>query len=547
MTEATIPGGRSHRVVHGMRWALDVCLVGVAVALTACVTTGSTSPPVSPGLPEPAPPQPRPDPEEVFAVEIPTSEVPGPEIVAPVPVATDPPDLPVVTELECALSPGGSRQIDTVALTEPIDGAHAPRPTNHSERFVFRQLYDTLVRVDCDGRLRPGLALSWRPDTAPSGWVVTLREDARFTDGRPVTSADVLSSLGSSNLDGWLRPHVRPFVRSVVALSPGVLAVTLRGSSEASVRSLAEPALAVAKREPGRVWPLGSTAFRVVEQRATPTDGELTIAREASELGQIRILIDTVSDPRDRLDAGVDLLVSREPAVLAYATDRPDVTSVPLPWTTTHVLLSPARDRLARAAPGPDPLAVSARERLATDAVRGEARGARGGFWWETTRCPSVVDSRSIRPSDVATGGATPRVLYQATDPVADDVSARLVGLAAFGDPEATSLLRTLFPLGFSGLASVGLETTVFSDAIASGDDAGYLLALERQSLDPCQAIRTLLERATWLEPTGRTLSSALVPLVETRAWALLGRNIGGVVVDWDGVVVMTAAREAGR
>jgi peptide/nickel transport system substrate-binding protein len=55
-------------------------------------------------------------------------------------------------------------------------------------------LFDTLVLVDADGKLIPGLAASWRAvdDTT---WEFTLRRGVRFHDGSEMTADDVLFSL----------------------------------------------------------------------------------------------------------------------------------------------------------------------------------------------------------------------------------------------------------------------------------------------------------------------------------------------------------------
>ena len=105
--------------------------------------------------------------------------------------------------------------IATVGLSDRIDPSNAPRPSNASERLLFRQLYETLVRVDCMGRVRPGLAASWRLDGDGRTWIVTLREGARFSDGTAVTAADVRAGWTGSGVDGTLRSHVSRLVQSV--------------------------------------------------------------------------------------------------------------------------------------------------------------------------------------------------------------------------------------------------------------------------------------------------------------------------------------------
>src|SRR5262245_25101860 len=53
---------------------------------------------------------------------------------------------------DCKLISEPSEPVGTVALSERVDPANAPHASNESERIVFRQLYETLVRVDCKGR-----------------------------------------------------------------------------------------------------------------------------------------------------------------------------------------------------------------------------------------------------------------------------------------------------------------------------------------------------------------------------------------------------------
>jgi peptide/nickel transport system substrate-binding protein len=55
-------------------------------------------------------------------------------------------------------------------------------------------LFDTLVLVDADGKLTPGLATSWRAVDGTT-WEFTLRRGVKFHDGSEMTADDVLFSL----------------------------------------------------------------------------------------------------------------------------------------------------------------------------------------------------------------------------------------------------------------------------------------------------------------------------------------------------------------
>ena len=97
-----------------------------------------------------------------------------------------PPPAPAPGDTTCAIAAGRAAARDTVrlAVTDPVDPGHAPLPRNDAERLVFGQLYESLIRVDCQGRPLPGLAATW--EQAPGDrWAFTLRDNARFWDGAP--------------------------------------------------------------------------------------------------------------------------------------------------------------------------------------------------------------------------------------------------------------------------------------------------------------------------------------------------------------------------
>ena len=59
---------------------------------------------------------------------------------------------------------------------------------------VSRQVYEALVERGLDMKIGPALATRWKA-VDPNTWIFTLREDARFSDGSGMTSADVVFSI----------------------------------------------------------------------------------------------------------------------------------------------------------------------------------------------------------------------------------------------------------------------------------------------------------------------------------------------------------------
>ena len=384
--------------------------------------------------------------------------------------------------------------IATVALGEPVNPANAPRPSNDSERLVFRQLYDTLVRVDCMGRVMPGLASSWRRSIDGRTWIVTLPSEARFSDGSPVTAGSVLALWSRDGVGGDLKPHVNRLVQSVISVDDQTLAILLRSPRVDAPYALAHIDLAIAKPASGKAWPVGTRSAHVTSDRASMT---VTSATGAS----IRFLTPR-GDPRDLLDESVDLLITRDRAALDYAATLPQFQSVPLAWQRTQVLLSPGR-------PSTSPsLSDEARQTLASDAIRGEARGAVGPFWWQGLPDCEVAPPRTREP------GWRPsnRVVYDAGDGAARDLAERLVGLDRRTYQRAS---------GLSG------EALVLSRR--RGGDAAYVMAFDSHPFDPCRELREVIERAPWLDP------ATIVPLVDTRMRAIVRRGHAGIVSEWDG------------
>ena len=71
--------------------------------------------------------------------------------------------------------------------------------------FIQQQLYEGLYRGSTDGtKIEPHLAKSYSQSADGLTWTFKLRTDVNFTDGSPLTSADVKFSLDrASKGDGW--------------------------------------------------------------------------------------------------------------------------------------------------------------------------------------------------------------------------------------------------------------------------------------------------------------------------------------------------------
>ena len=431
----------------------------------------------------------------------------------------------------CSQFDRSGEPIALVGLTDNVDPSHAPIPGNDSERLLFRQVYETLVQIGCDFTIRPGLASTWQLDATGASWNITLRPEARFSDGTAVTARDVIASWTRGG--SMLVPEVLRFVRSATALDDFTLSVTPREGVRQDAAPppapgfLAQPALAVARITPESRWPLGTRESRLDGPEGTSTSGRTTITLVPTAAGGtpdvVRFLVSPRRDVRDLLDQGVDLLVTRDPAALAYANTLAQFDVTPLPWLRSYVFIS--REGVPGAALTPD-----VRQKVADDAVGGEAQGS--SFDWSQAwgRCvakaPTDVPPKSLKPAPTSTG----RIVFDAADPVARSLAERITVLASARSAAGNLILDVLVPQSRSRrLQMQPLGEPNLSAALRRGDQTGYIIALDRFA--GCAEIASLLERAPWI--------SGAVPLVDTRLRAVVRRGRAQLAMESDGSLLI--------
>jgi extracellular solute-binding protein (family 5) len=367
-----------------------------------------------------------------------------------------------------------------VVLSEPVDLAHALNPTNDSERLLFRQLLETLIRIDCQGKVRPSVAQTWSADSEGHSWTFTLREGARFPGGTPIDAAHVASLLAGPN-------GAASGIDSAVALDDRRVRVRLRQASDTAPAALAEPALVM-------LDDLASVAGPMRRFDIPPRDGRPFIQFQLAQDG----------DLRDAIDRGVDLAVTRDPAVVHYVAGRPDVVTYPLPWSRTYVLLQPTGARPINGVSGVDSL----RRSLARDAVPAEARPAELPSWTDRLATCSAVTQSGRRAA------SSSRIVYPRGDEVARGLAERIVALS--GDPQ---------------FKAAPLAPADFAAALRQEVERGYVVPAPRHTLSPCG------------ESAGWPVAASIQPLIDTRATAIVRRGSPPLTVDWDGTIRVEDSR----
>src|SRR5467141_4013146 len=380
-------------------------------------------------------------------------------------------------EESCLLSTGAvsarSRTV-TIGLVDSVDPRHAPVPRNDAERLVFRHLYETPVRIDCEGHVLPELADQWTKDDGGGGrrWTIRLRDGAQFWDGAPVTAQDVVFGRGGLRY-------------TFSALDARDVTVSLAKANNDLPPVLGDRSLAVTKPAPDSSWPIGTGAYWATsatttaqEIRAHTTRGDTLVFKFAAS-----------GDARDLLDAGVDLLITRDRALRDYAATLQNHTVVALPWDRTYVFVTAAAGSTRFDAGGLE------------QAVHVEARRAEGDFWWRDLRaCGIARDTAPPAPT-------SKRILYARGDQTARELAGRLAAL--------------------THAVATGRAPDDFSAALAGGKDWGYVVGLPRVTADACRSARDLLP--TW--------PATFTALVDTRPTEVGRRGVARWTVDQDGAV----------
>jgi peptide/nickel transport system substrate-binding protein len=98
-----------------------------------------------------------------------------------------------------------------------------------SEAYTLYELvYDTPIAVNVDGSFAPELATEWSASDDGLTWTVTIRDDAVFHDGEPVTAEDVRFSmqLYKDTADFPYLPSYASYFETIEAPDPTTLVLT---------------------------------------------------------------------------------------------------------------------------------------------------------------------------------------------------------------------------------------------------------------------------------------------------------------------------------
>lgn len=439
----------------------------------------------------------------------------------------------------------------TVVADGPADPIRLPHARSLAERLLVRHLYRSLVRVDCRGRVRPDLAEGWERAEGGRRWRFRVPATSG-PGGSPITARTAAAAWRESGLAARSTATSPLAGITAEAVDDGTLRVDVPHPL-ASPAVFARPAFAVVGRPAAGGWPGATGPYRTGRSVGTtlarsPDAAPLMLRPASGRAGPLLQITPAGPDrARDLIDAGVDLVLSRDPGLLAYADAAEEMQTRPLPWDRTYLLLVPPDPEEAGTIEGTASAAPGARRELrrslARYAVRGAARTAPDEGWWRDGSCAAggdtAVDARSeslpaLRRSDRPVGSRDGRALvHRRGDLAGGELAGRLVALA---DRDSAGVLP--WPRARSPRRTGPREERAFRRSLRAGTADGYVLPVRHRVLDPCAARASLLRRVPWLERPG----ARVVPLVTTRPGLAVRRGVGELRIDWDGVPRLSGA-----
>jgi len=177
-----------------------------------------------------------------------------------------------------AQKPGDALNIGLSGLSSQ---ATDPILFGYAIKFYLALVFDYLIGTDAAGNLskETGLARDWKISTDQKTFTITLRDNAKFQNGEPVTSADVkfsiVRSLGPRSRTGYA-DYLRDNLDQVEAPSPHQVVITTKNAApfllSALSRAMSSEGMIVPKKyieakgdDYFNLNPIGSGPYRIAE------------------------------------------------------------------------------------------------------------------------------------------------------------------------------------------------------------------------------------------------------------------------------------------
>lgn len=393
-----------------------------------------------------------------------------------------------------------------------------------ADRDLVALVFSGLVRLGPDGTISPDLAESWTVDPSGATYAFTIRPDATWQDGVPVTAADVVFTVGiiqdpaytgiwSSSWDEVTATATGPRTVKFVLKTPlgGFLtAARLPILPQHLLQGVPVAQLADA---PFSLTPVGSGPFRLLNLDKTrallepvarsaaasasptllPSDPGETLLGTAPRLPRTEVYFyPDAKTLAAALAAGkVDAAGGMPPAMAAAAASRPGMRSISYPTTTlTSVILNQRPQHPEFKDPAVRLALLEAIDRngivqdvLAGNGARADSLIPPSSWAFSPASAPTVPYSSKAAVAALTKAGwkqtaagwtpkgaKIPLTIELITPDSASNPMAYATALAVAADWEAIGLIVNLVPLPAKTYTSERLETGQFQAAIVNVD-----------------------------------------------------------------------------
>jgi ABC-type transport system substrate-binding protein len=160
----------------------------------------------------------------------------------------------VVASAETRPQYGGTFHVTMRAALMTLDPAEfdPALPDSIGRRAVSMLMFDTLVTLDENLRIQPGLAMAWETSAGDQRWQLHIRPGVNFHDGTALSAEVAAASLRAAN-PGWK-----------VSTQGDSVVIVLNSSNPELLAELALPHNAIVKRNPNNAFS-GTGPFHLVD------------------------------------------------------------------------------------------------------------------------------------------------------------------------------------------------------------------------------------------------------------------------------------------
>ena len=171
-------------------------------------------------------------------------------------VASTPTAAPPTSAVPTTVAKGTVKQGDTLTIardTAPNSLNPAKANTNPNQTQHLALTYEPLIRINPDLTYSPGLAESWSYDGLNETFTLKLRAGLKFSDGSPLTSAEVVNSMNYFQKNGLSAPQFGSSISGVKATDPLTIVVSQKDSNPTLPRYFSENLLGGSTINPSAV------------------------------------------------------------------------------------------------------------------------------------------------------------------------------------------------------------------------------------------------------------------------------------------------------